>query len=189
MFYKIRIGFLILILSVLSREAMCSSKNDYWDDLTNIQEQQKLLNDELQHGKKAPQLFIFVSFSMPKESLKAWAEQAKRVDGTLLLRGLYENSIRQTSSRTIEIFGEKGAGDLKVDPESYRLFNIQRVPSVVLSVPSKEGYQEPCDPPVYDCLSGDISVEAALEKFMQQGSVSIKPIAKQLLEQYRASQT
>jgi hypothetical protein len=34
-----------------------------------------------------PQLYVFVSFSMPEQSLKLWAQQAEKLNARLLLRG------------------------------------------------------------------------------------------------------
>lgn len=152
-------------------------------NLTEIFEKQQQLNQQIQHEKSTPKLLIFISFSMPKESLKAWAKQAHQVGGTLLLRGLYENSIHKTSLRTMEIFGETIESELKVDPESFRKFQIKTVPAVVIiSEHQKECQQEPCQLPVFDMISGDISLESALEKITKHGT---SQVSQQLTPFYR----
>lgn len=156
-------------------------------NLTEIFEKQQQLNQQIQNKKNTPKLLIFISFSMPKESLKAWAEQAHQAGGTLLLRGLYENSIHKTSLRAMEIFGEKIECELKVDPESFRQFQIKTVPAVVIiSEHKKECQQEPCQPPIFDMISGDISLETALEKLMKHGTSHVSQTAKIFLERVRA---
>ena len=52
-------------------------------------------------------LLIFVSFSMPKESLKLWAEQASRIGCPLLLRGFVDNDLTKTTAKMHAMFGEK----------------------------------------------------------------------------------
>src|SRR4051794_39817884 len=55
---------------------------------------QKTFQPDVQPNTQSP-VQIFISFSMPVESLKAWSRQAKTVHGTLVLRGLVENSLKK----------------------------------------------------------------------------------------------
>ena len=56
-------------------------------------------------------LLIFVSFSMPEESLKLWAEQASHLGCPLLLRGFVDNDLTKTTAKTQSLFGEKANVD------------------------------------------------------------------------------
>src|SRR6185437_5943704 len=90
----------------------------------------------LPQENREPSLFIFVSLSMPKESLKSWIQQANRVNGKLLLRGFLENSLQKTTAQTLLLLGKEGEGEILVDPESFEIFNIQVVPAVVIAFPN-----------------------------------------------------
>ena len=69
--------FLILMLFVNVCYAGCEPKS-----LTSVENE--------------PQLLIFVSLSMPEQSLKLWAEQAEKIKGKLLLKGFVDDSLQAT---------------------------------------------------------------------------------------------
>ena len=52
------------------------------------------------------QLFVFVSNSMPAQSLRQWSEQVDRVGGTLVLRGFIDDSPVGTIERVKTLFME-----------------------------------------------------------------------------------
>lgn len=110
---------------------------------------------------------------MPEQSLKNWAWQVNRVGGTLVLRGFYKNSMKETTQQVHNVFGEKTAVD--IDPERFARFNIQRVPSVI--VVNNQHH--------FDVVSGDITLEAALEKMQAKGSEGVKKETRVFLEKAR----
>ena len=45
-------------------------------------------------------VLIFISFSMPEESLKQWIAQAQRIHAPLIIRGLINNSFTETQAKS-----------------------------------------------------------------------------------------
>ena len=93
-------------------------------------------------------LYIFVSFSIPKESLKALALEAKQQNGTLVIRGLVDNSFVKTA----KLFQEMGVETL-LDPTLFKEYDIQVVPTFVRK--HTKGYSK---------IAGNVSLAYALEK-------------------------
>jgi len=104
-------------------------------------------------------LIAFVSFSMPEDSLKAILEQVDRVGGTVLLRGLVNNSFKDTATVVARLVEEHGTG-FGVDPKLFAKYDINTVPAFV--VPNGETS--------FDKISGNISLVAALEALVQEGN-------------------
>lgn len=99
-------------------------------------------------------LYIFVSFSMPKESIKALALEAKKYNAVLVIRGLIENSFLKTATFLKEL-GE----DVVLDPLLFRDYNIVVVPTFIEAQLS--GYRK---------ISGNITLSYALSKFKEGGT-------------------
>ena len=125
---------------------------------------------------KTPELLIFVSFSMPAQSLKLWAQQADKVNSPLLLRGFIDNSIQATTQQTVRLFSASQQGGFHVDPEKFGQYKINHVPAVVL-----------VHGETYDVVYGDTSLEAALERMSHYGAASLKPVAQEYLTKIRGS--
>jgi len=112
--------------------------------------------------QSSSRLLIFISFSMPKESLKALARQAKKAGGTLVLRGLVDDSLKKTLASVIEILGADDLGDLSIDPMAFRTFGIHAVPAMVVAASSQK----------FDVIYGDVSLSYALKKMVDGGEES-----------------
>lgn len=139
-------------------------------------------------------LLIFVSFSMPKESLKLWAEQASHVGCPLLLRGFVNNDLMKTTAKTHTIFGEKANIEISIDPEKFEKFKIDAVPAVVVAEPetvqSEKSDLEKEDAndnsvPNFDVVYGDTSLEEALKRIAKSGSEVNQKTANHYLKKYR----
>jgi len=132
-----------------------------------------------------PELLVFVSFSMPELSLKLWKEQIKKVNGKLLLRGFKNNSLQETTQHILSLFGEEPDVDITIDPESFQQFNVLVVPTVVITHP--ESIINSNASPIFDKVSGDTSLEKALERIAESGSLPSQQAASNFLKRYRAS--
>jgi len=165
------LGILILIFSVNVQANIDASFNIPSSNLSLKQ-------------KVEPELLIFVSFGMPEQSLKLWAMDANRADGKLVLRGFFENSLQKTTTKTIEIFGQEPNVELAIDPERFQQFKIDVVPAVVLLRP-KQTLEDSDALPDFDVVYGDTTLEAALERISQSGSLEGKKMAQALLKRYR----
>ena len=98
------------------------------------------------------ELLIFVSFSMPKTSIEFLAAQAQKIGGKLLIRGLKDNSFKKTAQEVKALNAV-----LQLDPEKFEKFAIKSVPQFVMDYGDH-----------YDTLSGNVSLEFTLEKFIQE---------------------
>ncbi len=132
-----------------------------------------------------PAILAFVSFSMPKQSLRLLSEQLSKIGGTLVLRGLVENSISKTVAKTIELFGDKEVGGFSVDPEAFKQHQVRAVPAVVI-IPKKSCKKEPCQSE-FDIVYGDVPLEESLERFSKSGSPAVKEAAQDFLKLYRSN--
>ncbi len=94
--------------------------------------------------KKYPDLLVFVSFSMPLESLKELSKQVHKKGGKLVFRGLYEGSFKKMAEKVKEL-----SGDVLIDPTLFREHHITRVPVFFYKTHT---------------LSGNVSLSYALEK-------------------------
>lgn len=109
---------------------------------------------------KKNHLFVFVSLSMPSESLLSLAKEAKKTKGILVLRGLHKSSFKETIKALQAVISASKQGFL-IDPELYQKYEIKEVPAIVV----KEG-------DLFDKISGNISIKYALEKFSLEGDTS-----------------
>lgn len=73
-----------------------------------------------------PKLLVFVSLSMPKQSLKLLFSQAAKFNAILVMRGLKEGSFIKTAEylKDLEI-------GLRIDPALFKKYKIQKVPTFV----------------------------------------------------------
>ncbi|GEQ99200.1 hypothetical protein JCM17844_28370 [Iodidimonas gelatinilytica] len=123
--------------------------------------------------KAKPSLLSFVSFSMPDDSLKAILEQTARAGGVTVLRGLVENSFKETALRVGTLAREHGPG-FSVDPRLFTEHSVTTVPAfVVVGAES------------VDKISGNMSLAAALETIAREGDN--KSIAQGLLGRLRGA--
>ena len=119
---------------------------------------------------KDPSLLIFVSFSMSKNSLVAWSEQASKAGGRLVMRGFKDNSPKATIQHLINTLGENGAGNIIIDPTYFEQFNITKVPAVVVTEGAIVHCNEAeCKTPHHDVLYGDVGLKYALEHLTDKG--------------------
>jgi type-F conjugative transfer system pilin assembly protein TrbC len=124
----------------------------------------------LENSKKS-ELFIFVSFSMSDTSLRAWALQAQRVGGTLVLRGLVENSLKKTVERIQAVFKEH-IPIVNIDPVAFKTFGIKVVPAVVIA--------DKAHTPHFDVVYGEVGLAYALRQILDRGEQTT--LAKTYLE-------
>jgi conjugal transfer pilus assembly protein TrbC len=114
---------------------------------------------------------IFVSFSMPEDSLRSLLSEAGRTGSPLVLRGLVDNSMQRTTARLGELLGTKNGREasaestpsLAIDPTLFERFDVDKVPAFVLP----QDTIAPCTPegcpvPEHLKVAGDVSLAYAL---------------------------
>ena len=97
-------------------------------------------------------LYIFISFSMPKETLKALAVEAKKHNAVLVMRGLTQNSFVKTAA----LLQEMGEG-VVLGPTLFKEYGIQVVPTFVRK--HTKGYLK---------IAGNVSLAYVLSKFREE---------------------
>lgn len=90
---------------------------------------------------------IFVSFSMPKSSLKSLYLDAKLNNGVLLIRGLKNGSFKETAAylKSLEI-------GVEIAPQAFKQYKIDKVPTILLLEKNQ-----------FKSISGNVSLTYAKE--------------------------
>jgi len=161
-------------------------------------------------GKDA--LYIFVSWSMPLDMLRAYAVEAMWTGGALVFRGV-------PPGRTIpdfflkdlrQLVYDKGASAIiSLDPRLYDTYRISAVPTIVLtndrsnpacmgagerpvSVKGKKASYSLCPPmeeKSYWKMSGAVTLDYALESFKAAGSSGAESFLQALRKAYQDGKT
>jgi len=132
------------------------------------------------------QLFVFVSNSMPAQSLRQWSEQVDRVGGTLVLRGFIDDSPVGTVEWVKTLLGEGETSGFSIDPERFEQMNIDKVPAVVV-VPATPSIceQEECPKPMFGVVYGDVPLDEALSVIANRNPGIKAEAALSFLDRYR----
>jgi conjugal transfer pilus assembly protein TrbC len=127
-------------------------------------------------------LKVFISSSMGPELLKTYVKEVRRYGGVLVFNGLPDNSWVKLNKTVTEIVGDEEGVGIQMDPEEFDRFNIKTVPAFVLlkednrvTYTSKEAEE---DKVIYDKVTGNIGIEAALRLFAKKGELSLEAEAK-----------
>ncbi len=138
------------------------------------------------HLKKVSQVLVFLSFSMPERSLQAWLKQCKKSGATPVIRGLIDNSFSKTMNAIQRLSKKTGAG-MQLDPILFKTFEIEAVPAVVhvKEMPACPANMN-CKAVLYDSLSGDVSLDYALDK-MRGDADSDEPLLDAMISRLRGA--
>lgn len=89
--------------------------------------------------KRYPDILVFVSFSLPPESLRQWLSQASAIRSNLVIRGLLNNSFKDTAA-VIKPLVEQQNGGFLLDPTLFQRYHITKVPAVVVTTATDNEY-------------------------------------------------
>tara|TARA_B100001778_G_C18261465_1_gene482351 strand:- start:13 stop:531 length:519 start_codon:yes stop_codon:yes gene_type:complete len=131
-----------------------------------LQRYAKPLAQAQQQVPKLNQLLIFVSVSMPTASLKQLDQQAKKIGGLLVMRGLVNHSLKDTAA----LLSQKGISAV-IDPRLFAMYDVTAVPTFVIN-PTDEHpcFNQACTlTPRHDKIAGDVTLGYALEQFVSLG--------------------
>ena len=103
----------------------------------------------LKKSESAENVLVFVSLSMPKDSLRTLYAEAEKQNSVLILRGLKNNSFKETAEVLKEL---KIAAS--IDPTLFEKYHISAVPTFVMVRDSE---------PLF--LMGNVSLSYANQKF------------------------
>lgn len=138
-----------------------NSENEHLDWLNNLnlkEAQNSCLASNLSSNSE---LYIFASLSMPKTRLIELIKEAIHYNGMVVLRGLKNNSYKETTNLLQPIIKDAGAGFI-IDPTLFSKFNITQVPVFILNDTIENKH---------DKVSGNINLKYALEQFAKDGDL------------------
>jgi conjugal transfer pilus assembly protein TrbC len=129
-------------------------------------------------------LVVFVSLSMPKESLRKVILDTSSAGGMVLFRGFPNNSMQQFQQGLAGVL-QKGdpIRNVAVDPRMFQAFNIANVPAyVAFSKPLNLCTELECESPVpeHDVMHGNVPLSYVLNEFASGGGPGA-PVARTAL--------
>lgn len=110
-------------------------------------------------------IFVLVSSSLPKSSLKQYLIDAEKFNAQIVLQGLVRSSLKDTASLILNA----QAGGLSIDPIIFSKLDVQKIPAIIKF--NARGLdclkQKDCVPDKvdYDIVYGNISLDYALKLF------------------------
>lgn len=128
-------------------------------------------------------LIIFVTLSMPAETLKRLVDQSERTKAVLVLRGLKNGSLAETIKAVNKLIGDRKVS-WQINPPAFSRFEVKVAPTFVLAAPTSAAMatQNGCaDPVSYVAVAGDVSLDYALE-YIQTNSPAFSSLAKKYLQ-------
>lgn len=135
-------------------------------------------------------LFVLVSLSMPPASLGRLAAQAGKAGATLVLRGVVDGSLTKTAEMTATVIRQHPGAQFQIDPTLFRRFSVDQVPTFVLAAPTAHGQTcgKDCDAQgTFVRISGDVTLDYALEHLARQANPRFARLAEQRLKQVRGT--
>ncbi|OGP32477.1 MAG: type-F conjugative transfer system pilin assembly protein TrbC [Deltaproteobacteria bacterium GWC2_56_8] len=128
----------------------------------------KIIKDLNLFGKTQGEdkLYYFFSFSMPMSSLETVIPQLKKAGAIMVLRGMKDDSMKETAKALMELDGRYGV-KVNIDPPLYRRLGIDRVPALAYV----KGECSSCGntpPEKFYTVYGDVSLDYALERIAKE---------------------
>lgn len=120
--------------------------------------------------KLAPRLIIFASLGMPDVAIKQFMNDGAHYHAAVVLRGLWNNSFKETIDKIYNLIKDDNKGGLLINPIWFKKFNIQSVPAFVIQSGDK-----------YDILYGNIPFRRVLKIVSEQGETA--EVAKSVLRE------
>lgn len=115
-----------------------------------------------------PNLLVFISFSMPKTTLSQLAVQVKKAGGVLVLRGVINNSIKDTIAAMHEL-SKQGVPAI-IHPKLFKMYNVRQVPTFVMHDPEYTSVHDEKQTVIIDKMMGNVPLEYVLRQFKDEGS-------------------
>ncbi len=117
-----------------------------------------------------PELMVFVSFSMPKETLERIIFQSEKSGAVLVLRGLKGNSLTRMGEELASLVGKRNVTAI-IHPPAFKQFKVTQVPSLVLAQPAqatKIGEDGCASTTSFIKVDGDVTQDYALDLIERQ---------------------
>ncbi len=137
--------------------------------------------------KPKPGVLIFVSTSMPKESITRLAQDVRKVGGALVIRGLLDHSLRSTVTALAE-YNRLGV-QILIHPDAFKRHQVTAVPSFVVDLAPEEPIcadGRACRM-VSSVVEGDVSLDFALQRIESASTGALRTQTGQWLEALHAN--
>jgi type-F conjugative transfer system pilin assembly protein TrbC len=121
-----------------------------------------------------PNLMVFVSFSMPQNSMQQLSYQVMKAGGVLVFRGMHQGSLKKTVN-LMQSLSEKGVSAI-IHPKLFTQFHVSQMPTFILLSDTKQ---------TTDKLAGNVPLEFALRSFADSGDN--KKLAENYLKKMEVS--
>ena len=133
-------------------------------------------------------IVIFVSLSMPDESLKAYLYDAKKIQASIVIRGLIDNSFKKTFTRVAELVKASGGDGIELNPIWFKQYGITQVPAVVVLADHRPctAAQSCMQDREFDVITGNIPLASALKQIRDRG-IAASNVAGNALQQMEDS--
>lgn len=111
-----------------------------------------------------PELMVFVSFSIPHESLVRIVEQSEKTGAKLVFRGFTGDKLTDMSKRVAGLIGGHRVEAL-IHPPAFVQFKVVQVPTLVISLATAENHLDNgcAQPDQYIKVTGDVGQDYALD--------------------------
>lgn len=121
-------------------------------------------------------LYVAVSLTMPAEALRQLSVDAEKAGARLVIRGLVDGSFERTVVVAKEVFGQDALSGLAIEPQVFRAYGVDRVPTFIAA----QAPVQPCQDGVdcvsavtpHDRIAGNISLAEALRQLSQRGDAA-----------------
>jgi type-F conjugative transfer system pilin assembly protein TrbC len=107
---------------------------------------------------------VFVSFSMPEPSLKQIIAAANHYHVPVVVRGLYQNSLKETANKILVLTKANNQGGILINPVWFKKYEIKAVPAFLVT---EHGAGQ--DNNSYDLVYGNVPLKRALTIIAEQG--------------------
>lgn len=103
-------------------------------------------------------MYVFLSFSVPRETWLELSKDLQKVNGVIVLKGLPENSFIELAKRIQELDKEGLSIPVQIDPLLFEKYSIVQTPSYIVVEENR-----------FDKVTGNLSINGALELIASKG--------------------
>lgn len=132
-------------------------------------------------------LLVFVSASMPPDTIRNYSRQAKEYGAVMVLRGFVKDKMSETRKLVTAL--NAGGAEWMIQPQSFKLFKVDRVPTIVLSMHAANSSltEDGCAAETeYVKISGDVGIGPALNTFASKAQPDLSKAASHTIADYHA---
>lgn len=167
-----------------------NSMLEHYQQLQQSGDTNKVRDATLESGRA----YLFVSSSIPPETMRNLMHDASRLGVTVFFNGNIDEKDPLKFTKLKEYLMSlklQSFVDIKIHPPAFTKFKITQVPAIVVAaedVDSRLDESGCADPQDFDIIRGDVKLDWALEKvYTESKSDAIKTIASQYMEKINTS--